>query len=123
MDRSVDPVVARAREVLEPILEQRGYKLSAEYFGLAAFGSVNSEYASRTHRLELAWDGKDRWLWFKVGRVDRDGRRVPLQWQDLEVALGLEAKGQCLEVGPVADTRIRALASALMTFFDREAAI
>jgi hypothetical protein len=123
MDRSVDPVVARAREVLEPLLERHGYKLTAEYFGPAAFGAVNSEYGSRTHRLELAWDGKDRWLWFKVGRVERDGRRIPLEWQDLESALGLSPNGQRLEIGGVAEGRIQALALALESFFHRAAAI
>jgi len=66
MDRSVDAVVARARELLEPLLEEHGYRLAAEYFAPAAFGSVHSDYGSQTHRLEMAWDGKDRWLWFRI---------------------------------------------------------
>jgi hypothetical protein len=123
MDRSVDAVVIRARELLEPLLEQHGYRLTAEYFSPAAFGSVHSEYGSQTHRLEMAWDGKDRWLWLKVGRVERDGRRIPLQWQDLETALRLKPKGQRLEAGLVADDRIQALTVALRTFFDRADAI
>src|SRR5256885_1439124 len=116
MDRSVDPVVARAREVLEPLLERRGYSLTAEYFGPAAFGSVNSEYGNRTHRIELAWDGRDRWLWLKVARVERDGHRVPLQWKDLEGVLGLSPTSQWLQLGSLAEERIQSLASALETF-------
>lgn len=123
MDRSVDIVVTRAREKLEPLLSRRGYSLRAEYLSPAAFGSVHSEYGNRTHRIELAWDGKDRWLWLKVGRVEKDGEPVPLRWQDLESVLGLTAAGQWLRAGVVADERIRSLAGALQTFLDHDPAI
>ncbi len=124
MDRSVSPVVVRAREVLEPILERLGFSLAAEYIGPEAFGSAHSEYKSRSHRVELAWDGKDHWLWIKVAQVVVNGRMVPLQYQDLGRVLGwAPSRIHWIEPGPVAEERIQQLASGLTTFFDSDAAI
>jgi hypothetical protein len=117
MNRELDPVVSRARDVLEPILDRLGFALASECYSPDAFGSVNTEYRRRGHRLELVWDGKDRWLWFKVAPSGSNGVVSPESWRDLEGELRLIPEGQFIQPGLSAETRINQLASALQQFF------
>jgi hypothetical protein len=123
MNRDVDPVVARAREVLEPLLDQLGFTLASELHNPGAFGSVNTEYRRRGHRIELTWDGKDRWLWLKVAPTGANGVVRPGAWQDLEAALGDVPSVQVLRPGPVTEARLERLAAAVRRFFRLDAAI
>lgn len=117
MDRPIDPVVLQARAVLEPTLERLGFAIASEYYGPEAFGSINTEYRRRGHRVELAWDGKDRWLWLKVAPSGSNGMAVPQSWQDLEAALGMIPDGRFLQPGPSAAARVKQLEAALKQFF------
>ena len=123
MDRSVDAVVARAREVLEPVLASLGFSIASEHHSPEAFGSTHTEYRRRDHRVELAWDGKDRWLWLKVAPTGSNGMAVPHSWKDLEGTLRMVPEGRFLQPGPDADARAQQLAHALRQFFHRDPAI
>lgn len=68
MQRDLDPILRALLEILEPELLALGFGLEAEAYHHAAFGSANLEYARRGARLQLTWDGKDRWAWMNLAQ-------------------------------------------------------
>ena len=66
MKRDLDPILRALLEGLEPGLAALGFRLDAEAYHHAAFGSANLEYSRRGARLQFTWDGKDRWAWMNL---------------------------------------------------------
>jgi hypothetical protein len=66
MNRDLDPILRVLLEGLEADLDPLGFRLDAEAYHHAAFGSANLEYSRRGARLQFTWDGKDRWAWMNL---------------------------------------------------------
>ncbi len=124
MNRDLNPVFAKARGALETLLDARGFSIYGESHYPGAFGSADVEYQGQDLRLQLVWDGKDRWLWVRV--VVKNGSRQPRteDWKDVGTVLGQPATSLgMLAPGPLADRRIDELVSHTTAFLDRGAAV
>ncbi len=114
MDRSLHPTIAKARDVIESVIETYGFRLTQEVIDHAAFGSAQFEYRHRTHWLRLEWDGKDAHLWL-TGAISFDQHAMPgsRNWQPLDAtpkALSLR------DPGPHVDGRIKELLDQIELF-------
>ena len=117
-----DAVYRRAREVLEPILWNDGFRLAAECHYPESFGSAHADYKRRGLRLQLNWDGKDRHLWIIYARSEGNTHRDEYRGLETEPEpVGTPAI--FLREGPTAERRIAALAEKLVAFLDREGAV
>ena len=119
-----DIVFRRAREVLEPILSSKGFTLAAEYHYPEVFGSAQADYKRKGLRLQLVWDGKDRWLWMTYAAPEGNRYPRPEEYRSLEpVSASPVTSAIVLREGEIAERRIAALAERLTAFLDRERAV
>jgi hypothetical protein len=117
MDRALDPTYEQARTKLEAVLDEFGFQLASEYYLREAFGSAEAEYKRRGLRVQLTWDGKDRWLWFKVAPApETNVHPLPSSWRDLEAAVGAKPTGAYLRDEAVVERRVQELEQALRTY-------
>jgi hypothetical protein len=119
-----DIVYRRAREILEPILAGRGLALAAECHYPESFGSAQADYKRKGLRVQLIWDGKDRWLWMTYAALE--GNRYPRsdEYQSLEPLNDAAATpSTVLREGEAAERRIASLAERLTVFLDRDRAV
>ena len=119
-----DPVYQYARRVLEPFLAERGFTLAAECHYPEAFGSAHADYRRRGLRLQLIWDGKDRWLWMTYA-VQRENIHPQLaDFRDLEASQS-ESLGpiHVIREGPLMEQRVAHLRAKLVAFLDRAPAV
>ena len=119
MDRTLDATYLRARDRLEAILDDQGFRLASEYHMPEAFGSAEAEYKRRGLRVRLTWDGKDRWLWFKVAPAPETAVHPhPSTWRDLEIQIDAAPTGAYLRDDTVVERRIQELERALRAYLD-----
>ena len=118
MDRTLDPTYQRARDRLEAILDAQGFRLASENHLPEAFGSAEAEYKRRGLRVQLTWDGRDRWLWLKVAPVQEspNTRSHPSTWRDLETVVNAVPVGAYLQGDAIVERRIKELERALKAY-------
>jgi hypothetical protein len=63
MDRKLPPVFQTIRDAVEAELAAHAFRLASETIHYATFGSASAEYTRRGMRVQLTYDGRDRWAW------------------------------------------------------------
>jgi hypothetical protein len=115
MDRGQDPVWTQCLQRIEPMLAAVGFRLASESAHYSSFGSAVVEYENARARIEVVWDGRDRWIDVRVARSTR-----PHTWDAFE-ALPVEPpqsnpRAHVLRPGVIADEYIENIVRALQAF-------
>ncbi len=84
MNRQLAPVFQSIRDALEAELLTHGFHLASETIHYDAFGSGSAEYARRGMRVELTYDGKDRWAWVTYAAQPTPAFLDPMTYRDLD---------------------------------------
>ena len=84
MQRQLSPVFQTIRDALETELTTHGFRLASETIHYDAFGSGSAEYARRGMRVQLTYDGKDRWAWVSYAAQPTDAIPHPATYSDLD---------------------------------------
>jgi hypothetical protein len=84
MERQISPVFQTIRDALETELMTHGFRLASETIHYDAFGSGSAEYSRRGMRVQLTYDGKDRWAWVTYAPQPTTAFSDPTTYRDLD---------------------------------------
>jgi hypothetical protein len=84
MDRQLAPVFRTIRDALEVELAANGFRLASETLHYELFGSGSAEYTRRGMRVQLTYDGKDRWAWVTYAAQPTGAFPHPTTYRDLD---------------------------------------
>lgn len=84
MDRQLAPVFQSIRDAVETELAAHGFRLASETVHYEAFGSGSAEYTRRGMRVQLTYDGRDRWAWITYAAQPTGAFPHPTTYRDLD---------------------------------------